>query len=136
MLDATPPERDPGSPHPLARTAANNTGMPRTAFVLSLLSAIGVVVAAAGALWTVTDPNLGFEHGGEVVAGILFVLSVSLLLAILGLNGSVAWRRAGGRGWLSVLSIAFATLAIVVFALGIVLFVLVVVLFVVALSKI
>lgn len=136
MLDATPPERDSGSPYPLARTTPNNTGMPRAAFVLSLLSAIGVVVAAVGALWLVTDPNLGFEHGAEVVAGILFVLGVSLLLAILSLNISVAWRRAGGRGWQSVLSIAFASLAILVFAVGVVLFVLVVVLIVLAFSKI
>lgn len=135
MLDATLPEPGPGSPQQWARTVAH-TGAPRTAFVLSLLGFIGVAVAAVVALWLITDPNLGFVHGAEVVLGILFVLAVSLVLAILGLGRSASWRRAGGRGWLNGLSITLATLAILGVAAGFVLFVLVVVAFVLVLSRI
>lgn len=112
------------------------TGVPRAAFVLSFLSAIGVAVAALATLWTFTNPNLGFLHGAEVVSGIVLVLAVSLVLAIMGLVQSLSWRRAGGRSGLNILSIALAVPAIAGVALGFLFFVLVVVLIVVAFSKI
>ncbi len=135
MPDAMPPGPDSGSPQRLTRTIAH-TGAPRTAFVLSLLSAIGVAVAAVVAPWPFTDPNLGFQRGAEVVIGVMLVLGVSLTLAILGLSRSISLRRAGGREWLNTLSIALATLAIVGVALGFVLFLLVVAAFLLAFSEI
>jgi hypothetical protein len=134
MLSATPPEHDLGS---LSRVARTNTStrMPRTAFVLSLLSVIGVAVSGGVVLMLVTL-SFSFLYGSIAVFGMLIVVSVSFLLALLGLGGARSWRQAGGRGRLSVLTIVLASITIVGFALAILLIVLGVIVFVVALSKI
>ncbi len=135
MPNTMPPGPDFGAPQQLTRATAR-TGAPRTAFVLSLLSAIGVAVAAVVAPWPFTDPNLGFQRGADIVIGVMVVLGVSLTLAILGLVQSLSWRRAGGRARLNTLSIALAILAIVGVATGFVLFLLVVAAFLLAFSEI
>jgi len=91
-----------------------SSGVPRTAVVLSLLSLLGVAVAAGMAWWTANNTTTGLTHVAAVANGVfivLGVLSVSLLPALVSLGMAIFWRRAGGRGWLSVLTISLSALA-------------------------
>ncbi len=140
MLDATPPESEPESSRPVARATAN-TRAPRNAFLLSLLSVIGVAAAADMAhvvmpRWGVFNPNLGFNYVLFFTVGIIGVLGVSLVLAIMSLGIALPWRRAGDRRWLSILSTTLAAFAILGVAVGFALIVVVVILFMLVMSEI
>ncbi len=102
-----------GDPDPLpnARTAPPG-------FLRCLLAVLGVAVAALGARWTFSNPDLGGQNGLAAVTVLLAVLGGSLVLAVTGLGSVRAWRRAGGHGWLSILGIVLASLAIVAVAVA------------------
>ncbi len=136
MLDATPPsESDSGSPQRVARSGAN-TDAPRNAFRFSLLSVLGVALAAGMARLVV----IVFFRGSIwlLVPAVLFLiaLAASFWLAIMSIGMAVPWRRAGGRGRRSALSIALAIFALLGVALGFALIAGVVLAFMVGLSQI
>jgi hypothetical protein len=81
MPSATPPEHDLGS---FSRVARTNTSprMPRTAFVLSLLSVIGVVVSGGVALVLFGVVGVSSLYGLIAVLGILIVVAVSFVVAL------------------------------------------------------
>lgn len=122
MFSAPPPQGDPRS---LSRHAqiTVNTSLPHTAFVCSLLSTIGVAVTWVGALWAFGIAALNLEYGALAILGFAILLSASLTLAIVGLSRAVSWRRAGGRGERSVLSIVLASLALFGVAVPVLVFV-------------
>jgi hypothetical protein len=122
MLSAPPPQGAPRSLSQQAQTPAN-TSLPRKAFVCSLLSVVGVTATWVGALWAFGSADLNLIYGALAILVFAILLAGSLTLAILGLSRSVSWRRAGGRGGRSVLSIVLASLGLFSFVVPVLVFI-------------
>jgi len=100
--------------------AATTAPMARATFLCSTFGGIGVVVFLLGGYLLITKALVGpiFSPKNTPVLLVIFFDGIGYLtafvLSIVGLVGSLSWRKAGGRGRLNVFSIVLASLGILV----------------------